>query len=150
MKTDLELSEMFWKNLEYNERMSFAAFKKLAVELSDPCFHKDELMRELIKYNKFTLGVEFKRQIELYLSQRPDEEVNDPLEYLDPVVKVHHKTITGEEYIERLNDEYIKLKQPSEDSGQVKSRYPYGRCDIPNCTNKAKKTSCFCAKHDKA
>ena len=35
MKTELELSEMYWKNPEYNERMSFAAFKKLAAVLSE-------------------------------------------------------------------------------------------------------------------
>ena len=35
MKTELELSEIFWKNPEYNERMSFAAFKKLADILSE-------------------------------------------------------------------------------------------------------------------
>ena len=35
MKTELELSEMYWKNPEYNERMSWSAFKKLAAVLSE-------------------------------------------------------------------------------------------------------------------
>jgi len=33
MKTELELSEIFWKNPEYNEKMSFSAFNKLAAIL---------------------------------------------------------------------------------------------------------------------
>jgi len=35
-KTEFELVEMYWKNPEYNERMSFAAFRKLVDVLSEP------------------------------------------------------------------------------------------------------------------
>ena len=46
MKTELELSEMYWKNPEYNERMSWAAFKKLAAVLSESELPTDEDIHE--------------------------------------------------------------------------------------------------------